>query len=323
MRPVPRTGGRAAAVFAAAALLLAGVATAHDSHQHEQPSDDGKRAELAAADRAQAMHDFRGARAQLDRLLAAHPQDVEGRLMRANLGLLAGEFAAARRDCIAVIEAGSLAAGTICLASTLTGPGSVAEARRLIGALGPVGDGNVELQRWRLLTEADLASRAGDTGSARRLFEHALALDARHDEARTQFAEFLLQQGEAEGALELAQAPDASPARLVVRLRAAIALDDPRADAWRSEIGQLFASERRRGIPPHLREEGQVALYVDGDAAAALALAQQNFATQKDTRDLRLLADAALAHGDPPALDAIRGWLSATGFEDHVVARRL
>lgn len=308
----------AAAALAAAALLYAGAAPAHESHRHRSRAPE--RAGISAADEAQSRHDFIAARAELDRLLAADPRDLEARLMRANLHLLAGEFDESRRDCRAALEAGRFYAGTVCTAAAQTGPGSVARARSLLAALGDDGAAGVELRRWRLLTEADLAARAGDSRATLGLLEQAHALDPSHEEARTQLAELALERGDAERALGLALAPDPSAARLVVRVRAALALGDTRAAAWRRELEERLDSDRRNGIPPHLREEGQVALHLDRDAAAALALAQRNFATQKDTRDLRLLAAAAAAAGDAPALQAIRQWLRQSGFEDRAVA---
>jgi hypothetical protein len=62
---------------------------------------------------------------------------------------------------------------------------------------------------------------------------------------------------------------------------------------------------------------------VDGDAERALALARRNFALQKDTPDLRLYADAALAARDHVAVGELRQWLASTGFEDRAVAARL
>ena len=44
---------------------------------------------------------------------------------------------------------------------------------------------------------------------------------------------------------------------------------------------------------------------------------------QKDTPDLRLLVDAALAAGDSASIASAREWLAKTGFEDRVVAARL
>ena len=125
---------RAAAAFAAAALLSNAPAEAHESHRHRAaiPSRSG----IAAADEAQSRHDFAAARSELDRLLAADPRDLEARLMSANLRLLAGEFDGARADYQRVLETGALYVGTICLASTQTGRNSVQRGRAMIAALG-------------------------------------------------------------------------------------------------------------------------------------------------------------------------------------------
>ena len=307
----------AAYVAAAFALLYASLAVGHESHRHR--ARDSERAGIQAADDAQSRHEFAEARAQLDRLLAADPRDVEARLMSANLFLLAGEFGRAQGDCRLVLAAGALQAGTVCLASTLTGPGSVDRARRMIAALSAGKEAGVELERWRLLTEADLALRAGDFAAGLALHERAFRLDPGHEEARTRLAGLLLERGEAARALELAQAPDPSPARLVVRLRAAKALADSDAVSSFRELLVLLEADRSDGVPPHLREEAQLALYVEGDAAAALRLARLNFETQKDTPDLRMYAAAAIAAADASAVAEIRAWMRETGFEDRVV----
>ena len=52
--------------------------------------------DLIAAELAQQRHEFDAARRSLDRVLAAQPRQLEARLMRANIGLLTGEFDAAR-----------------------------------------------------------------------------------------------------------------------------------------------------------------------------------------------------------------------------------
>ena len=76
---------RAAAAFAAAALLSNAPAEAHESHRHRAaiPSRSG----IAAADEAQSRHDFAAARSELDRLLAADPRDLEARLMSLPTGM--------------------------------------------------------------------------------------------------------------------------------------------------------------------------------------------------------------------------------------------
>ena len=121
----------------------------------------------------------------------------------------------------------------------------------------------------------------------------------------------------------LARGSAVSAALLVRRIRAASGIDAAEAASARRELDTLLAVGRRRGTTPHLREEGELALFVDRDAARALVLARQNFALQKDTPDVRLLLGAALAAGDKPTLAELRRWLASTGFEDRVVAARL
>lgn len=279
--------------------------------------------DLVAAELAQQRHDFGAARQHLDRALSAQPREVSALLMRANIGLLTGEFSSARRDCLVILQAGAAYAGTVCLASSMTGPGSLERSRRLLAALDAHGSEPVALARWRLATEADLALRAGDARAALEILERAHALDRTHEETRTRLAEALLAQGKPERALALASEPNPSLARLVVGLRAALAQDGSQATTWRRQVDAALEESRRRGASPHEREEGLLALHADQDAARALAHASRNFALQKDTADLRLLVDAALAAGDVQALAEARAWLGASGFEDRVAAARL
>ncbi len=307
----------AVAALAAAAALGSGLAAGHESGRSRSGAPE--RMDIVAADHAQSRHEFSEARDQLDRLLAADPRDLEARLMSANLFLLGGEYEQARADCRRVLDAGALFAGTVCLASAQTGPGSVVRARRMIAALGDTRGTDVELMRWRLLTEADLALRAGDDTAALSLHERAFRLDPGHEEARTRLAELLVERGQAARALELTRAPEPSVARRVLGLRAARSLGVSDAHEAVHDLRAAMDADRDEGLPPHVREEAQLALYVDRDPAAALRLAWLNFKTQRDTPDLRMLAAAAREAGDAPAMAAIRAWMRQSGFEDRVV----
>ena len=287
----------------------------------ERP-DSSPRLLVVAADLAQQRHEFTRSRQLLDRSLAAEPRNAGARLMRANLGLLAGDFDAARADCLAVMRSDAVS-GTICLASALTGPGSLDRARGLLASLDRPEHGSAAISHWRLMTQADLALRAGDDVAAVQYFERALALDPAHEETRVQLAETLIARGDAARALALVKGADMSAALLVARIRAASRIDETAAAAARRQFEDLLAIGQRRGTESHLREEGELALHVDGDAIHALDLARRNFAAQKDTPDLRLLVDAAIAARDPQALAFARSWLASTGFEDRVVLERL
>ena len=278
---------------------------------------------IAAADLAQQRHEFVGARQLLNRAIDADPEDGGARIQRANVALLLGEFEAARRDCLAVLRGGATFPGTVCLASTMTGPGSLQRARGLLAPFDGAGPAAPDIARWLLLTESDLALRDGDAQAAQQYLARAHALDPDHEETRARLAELLIEQGDTANALTLARGRTVSAALLVRRIRAASGIDAAEADSARRELDALLAVGRRRGTTSHLREEGELALFVDRDAARALVLARQNFALQKDTPDLRLLLGAALAAGDKTTLAELRRWLASTGFEDHVVAARL
>jgi len=277
---------------------------------------------VAAADLAQQRHEFIHSRQLLDRALAAEPRNAGARLMRANLGLLAGDFAAARADCLAVIQADALP-GTICLASALTGPGSLERAHGLLAALDCSAPGAAAYSHWRVLTQAYLALRAGDTDAAVQFLERARTLDPAHEETRVRLAAALLERGESARALALVDGPNVSAALLVARIRAASLIGDAVATAARREFDALLTIGLRRGTGTHFREEGELALYVDGNSVRALELARRNFAAQKDTPDLRLLVEAAIAAHDQAALAFAREWLASSGFEDRVALERL
>ena len=229
----------------------------------------------------------------LDRAIDADPGDGGARIQRANVALLLGEFEAARRDCLAVLQGGATFPGTVCLASTMTGPGSLQRARRLLAPFDDAGPAAPDIARWLLLTESDLALRDGDAHAAQQYLARAHALDPDHEETRARLAELLIEQGDAANALTLARGSTVSAALLVRRIRAASGIDAAEAAAARRELDALLAVGRLRGTTPHLREEGELALFVDRDAARALVLARQNFALQKDTPDVRLLLGAA------------------------------
>ena len=188
-------------------------------------SDPSPRLLVVAADLAQQRHEFTRSRQLLDRSLAAEPRNAGARLMRANLGLLAGDFDAARADCLTVMQSDAVP-GTICLASALTGPGSLERARGLLESLDRPAHASAAISHWQLMTQADLALRAGDDVAAGQYFERALAVDPAHEETRVQLAATLIARGDAARALELVKGADMSAALLVARIRAASRIDE-------------------------------------------------------------------------------------------------
>ena len=64
------------------------------------------------------------------------------------------------------------------------------------------------------------------------------------------------------------------------------------------------------------REEARFELEIQGNTSKALALARDNWKVQREPADLRILAEAARAADDAPALALVDGWVAATRLQD-------
>jgi hypothetical protein len=81
-------------------------------------------------------------------------------------------------------------------------------------------------------------------------------------------------------------------------------------------LDDRFAAARQRGDTTHQAEEARYQLRLRGNAKEALRLAAENYRVQREPRDARILLEASIAAGDPAAAQAVRDWLTGSGFED-------
>ena len=110
----------------------------------------------------QSQHDFPGALADLDRLLAARPADGQALLTRATVLTVQGRYADAQRDCAKLLRLASGLVTTACLAGASSLNGDAAGAYRgLVQALARAERGG---GRARLGADAG----GGNRGAARR-----------------------------------------------------------------------------------------------------------------------------------------------------------
>ena len=95
--------------------------------------------------------------------------------------------------------------------------------------------------------------------------------------------------------------------RLALAQRAA---DDDKWHDSRDILWARFAAAKLRNDRVHLREEARFTLHLLDQPQTALALAQENWAIQKEPADARLVLDAAKLANDPRAAAAFAiGWL--------------
>lgn len=276
----------------------------------------------------QQRHNFAGALADLDAVLAADTQNAQARLIRANIHMVQGEPQRARSDCAALIGQAGLLVTATCIGTVggLTGQArSALQAIELTLAREPEAPRTIRI--WALTQAAEVAERLGDLPRATEHYATALAEATAAGEndvyLKAAYADFLLdQQRAAEVKTLLVGETDFDPLLLRLALaeqQLATAGDASARGAVALHLKALLerhALVASRGDPPHRREQGMAALHLQRDAKAALALAQQNWAEQREPADARLLLQAALAAGDSGAAEPVRVWMLSTKIED-------
>jgi len=245
----------------------------------------------------QSLHDFDGALADLDRLLAHTPDDPQARLTRATVRGVVGRVDEARADCDRLGGAVPALVHATCRASA-----DASTWRALDAALAADATSPGAIRTWALTLAGEIAARRGDAVAADARFREALALDPADAYLAGAYADFLIDTGRDADAVRLLETRTRHDALLLRLVIAEKRLPERREryDADRAELAARFDATRRRGDTVHRREEARYALEVESDPARALALARANFAVQKEPADARILADAARAAGAKP-----------------------
>lgn len=281
---------------------------------------------------AQSRHDFAAALADLDAVLADDPRHGQARLTRAVVHKVRGDPESSLRDCAALLGTASPLVVATCTAdagSLIRNPAALLDT--LGEALERDPRAATDERLWALTVRAEIAERLGRPETVDFFREAFAATDpARPDPyLLNAYADFLLESGEPGMARDLllnyATLDDA-------RLRLAIAEQrlmstQPRLrdsiEAHRQMLAQRFEQSQRRGELPHLREWGRFLLHLEGDAMAALAVALDNWAVQKEPADALLVLDASAAAGRPDAAQPVLAWLQRTGLQDVRIQRRI
>lgn len=258
-------------------------------------------------------HRFDAALADLAAALAADATDARALAWQLAIQLVRADHAAAARSCeqLAPLTTALLAAGCRAQVAALTGRASAA-ADGLRQAL--QGEHDPAEALWSLTRLAEIEQWRGNAAAAEQAFRRALALGLPDVYLEAAWADFLLEQGRP--AEVLARLKDARADVLLLRLAlASKTLGDAQAGAHTRTLQARFEAARLRGDTSHRKEEARWRLVLLGDAAGALPLARENFASQKEPADALLLLQAALAARDKVAAQPALQWLAASGFE--------
>ena len=262
-------------------------------------------------------HDYAGAMEDLDRVLAAEPGDPQTLVELANLRYVTGDYAAAAEAVGKLEAAGEPLAATVAGLPLKVATGRAAEAREEADRLLADPATPPALLGFADVIGSDAARALGEDADAERRFRAGLARDPADAYLLRAWADFLLDRGRPAEALA-ATAGRLGDTGLLLRhaiaARGAGEAATAAADARR--LSDRFEEIRLRGGEPHGRYEARFLLEFGDDPAAALAVAEANWAKQKQARDTRNLLEAALAAGRPAAAAEAIAFLRAAGTRD-------
>ena len=278
---------------------------------------------LVRATLRQRMHQFDPALTDLAAVLNANPRNAQARLTRATVLQVQGAYEGARQECLALRHLTQELVWAACLAGVDGVTGRLPEAyTKLRTTFDGQPDAPPGLKSWVLTSLAEMAARAGLEHEAEAHFRAALTLDGEDNYLLGAYTDFLLDHDRSREVVALLLDKTRADPLL---LRYALALQAQNSKELAARVEQLderFAASRLRGDRVHLREEARFALHLLNAPDAALKLAQENWQVQKESADVRILLEAALAAHDAAVVDAVRAWLSNTGLEDAQLQRR-
>jgi hypothetical protein len=270
----------------------------------------------------QSVHDFTGAIADLDRLITRNPADGQALLTRATVLAVIGKYDEARADCnrIARLTIPLVVAGCLAGPESLSGQAGNAY-KSLTATLAQAPNIDAGLREWALTLAAEISQRRGDAALAESHFRAALKLDARDPYLQTAYADFLLEQQRPSEVVPLLKDNTRNDSLLLRLALAESQLPELRADfdMHRADLAARFDAASRRGDSLHRREEARYTLELARQPRVALKLARENWQVQREAADLRILVAAAVATGDPTALQDARSWAESHRLEDTVV----
>jgi tetratricopeptide (TPR) repeat protein len=270
----------------------------------------------------QGRHEFEASRKVLVAALARQPAHAQAWLNLAALERLSARYDDSLAACREVARAGQGLYAQACELETRSMQGQHDQAiRGLAQLLTQVSD--ADTQSWLLSLQAEARERAGQDAAALAAYQQSLA---RQPDLYTSIAlsDLLLRKGNNSQALAVLTP---LPQTDAVVLRQGIAwrrLGDAR---WREALAtfkERVADLKRRGDDPglHGRELAMSALWLEDDAAGALALARKNLLLQREPVDWWLALQSAQAAGNAKATSELSSDWTRAGLKDARLASK-
>lgn len=269
----------------------------------------------------QYRHDFKAALTDLGAAARERPSIAEIWSWRAALHLVQADYAGARRDCDELARHARALDHDACRAWVDGQTGKAALAyRTMADTLARDTEAGPQSRLWMHTRLAEMAHRLNDPARVEQHFKAALALGEPDQFLLAAYADFLLDRNRP--AEVIALLADWTRADILL-LRLALAEKAVGAGGLKEHAAALtarFAAAALRGDKLHLADQARFTLELAGDPTRALALARENWSEQRESRDARVLLEAAIATGDRTAAQPVLDWLRESGIEDSTLA---
>ncbi|QYG07490.1 hypothetical protein [Janthinobacterium sp. PAMC25594] len=272
----------------------------------------------------QSTHQFGPALQDLDAVIAQQPHNAQAWLTRATVLTVQGDYPQATAACARLSALTTQLVTVTCIANIASVTGRAAASERLLDLTLQRSAGTApELESWAATLLAEMATRRGESTLAEARYKTALARQPRDSYLLGAYSDFLLDRQRPQDVVKLLQDQQRIDALLLRYALALQSLPDRQTafQAAKAELSARFTAAMQRGDTVHQREQARFALFLQQDAPAALRLAQQNWAIQKEVPDMRIVLEAALAARNDGAAQAVLAWIAANGVEDAALQR--
>lgn len=264
----------------------------------------------------QNAHEFDQALADLDELLDRQPTNAQAWLTKAAILQVQARYDEARRACqrLARLAAPHILLG--CLSDLAGVTGQAAKGRELLRQvlLESIISGRERI--WIATILAETAARTGALREAEQSFSDAFKVGVKDQYLLGAYGDFLLDQRRYQDVISLLEFETRADGLLLRLTLAEQALELSTFQTHTAELAARFAAARKRGTTVHVREEARFTLTLQQDAHRALALAQTNWAVQREPADARILLESALELRNRTAAQPVLDWLNRNHVED-------
>ena len=270
----------------------------------------------------QSTHQFDAALADLDKVLQIDNANGQAWITRATILQVQGQYVKALESCEQLKPLAPALITLTCLSNiqNLNGQARVSY-QTLKSAFEAKTDKNTGIDIWVLTLLAEMANRLGEYGAAEGYFTKAIALEKPDSYLLGAYADYLLDQGRPQKVVKLLKDKTNIDALLLRYTQALQTVDAQQANIHIEHLKQNFDAAALRGDSVHLREQSRFELQLMHNPKRALALAKNNWQTQKEPADARIYLEAALGAKNKTGLQIIQQWIAKNKLQDAALDR--